>query len=992
MLMKNVLKFMAIPCTVLVLSHSIFAQKQQNTTEITITPCSQPPVVNGISDDSCWRNAARFSKKLNKTADGEVVQGKITYDAKWLYVLLEGKGKGKGKAVSVLLDPGANQGFYYQFPVEIQKNEVANSRKIIKKENVVSPWRIKWKCAVKQSQSGWTAEIAIPRFCLKRGYGSLLMDVVKTQMKRNVQLPEADQSDWINIKVAKRTWPQLAYPVMIKYANCLGYNNSGNPRFYRVLVRLNANPALIGKKATITLTDNPLDGKESHIDKQVIVTKDKSWPIFLNIPVSSVCKRIATVSVKCPENGIVQVIEPEDISLLSPMAEPILNRNYYTTEKQAEALCNIRMPEPMLKSLSLTATAGQNGKILSRKSGLNRKTLLAIPLKDLPVGVNSVIINLTRNNKTLCGFPVRIVRKAPKPGCEVKIDPVRRIILKDGKPFFPVGFMPSMIKSSQESDFKRIADGGFNILIRWNHRDHDPQEELKFLEMAAKYKLNVIANPLLLGKNRLVQMKDNLKRGRFKMTRQEKVKMFLNAARENMPVAEKAINDIKNHANLLGYYNLDEPHIHVFDIVAPALKIFYDACYRLDGYHPVFLLYGYGAQMTPTPAATDYCDVLGADPYWALSSGKRNIFKTPLAVSLITKRLRERANKVNKPIWIVPVAEIYSGTYKHVTTPAEQRVQTYLALIGGAKGITYFTYPVLHEDNWKELCKLADEIKELAPSLLGREIPQRIEYSQRRSDHPMRVALFEYSEGGYLLLAANGLENPLKITFTFLGMSDETKISRKFSSGTFPVSGGSFTDSLDGYAVRAYIIKTNSKLTEPVRIMVNTDIAQKAVMEFAESVNGRKNKKNIAHNPGFEDATLPGWPDYYFPMLVWPEIGTRNFEWGQDTTDPFEGKYCLKMKSTLRGSSLRSALMSKVRPSKKKKYVYSIYIKADNDNMQARFGLRGKLFKLTRNWKRYYYSPEKNYGRFWLLTYGKGTVWVDALQIEEGTQPTKFER
>jgi hypothetical protein len=54
-------------------------------------------------------------------------------------------------------------------------------------------------------------------------------------------------------------------------------------------------------------------------------------------------------------------------------------------------------------------------------------------------------------------------------------------------------------------------------------------------------------------------------------------------------------------------------------------------------------------------------------------------------------------------------------------------------------------------------------------------------------------------------------------------------------------------------------------------------------------------------------------------------------------------------------------------------------------------------FVLTKEWKRYtragLFKPAEfgPYHQFGIYLFGEGTVWIDGLQVERGTEPTEFD-
>ena len=196
---------------------------------------------------------------------------------------------------------------------------------------------------------------------------------------------------------------------------------------------------------------------------------------------------------------------------------------------------------------------------------------------------------------------------------------------------------------------------------------------------------------------------------------------------------------------------------------------------------------------------------------------------------------------------------------------------------------------------------------------------------------------------------------------------------------------------------RAYVLASVSRLEEPVPIKVEMTAHPDQTDPFYSAPGypdtGRPGKKNIIRNPGFEETSLPGWPDYYISWL------------GNHTTteSPFEGRQCMNVMS---GHGVRQACSPKL--DKPTDYVLSAYMRASKEGMKAKFDGGGwlvpketfgyKEFTLTKKWQRY---SEKGKLPTGLPTWHSigvrvpggqaGTVFIDALQFEKGQEPTEYE-
>ncbi len=169
-------------------------------------------------------------------------------------------------------------------------------------------------------------------------------------------------------------------------------------------------------------------------------------------------------------------------------------------------------------------------------------------------------------------------------------------------------------------------------------------------------------------------------------------------------------------------------------------------------------------------------------------------------------------------------------------------------------------------------------------------------------------------------------------------------------------------------------------------------------------------KENYQINGSFEYASNPDIPDYWTGMGRWTrsnigipknyltEKGIKDFikKFYLDDRVAYDGKRSLRVEAPFFVSSTSMFV------SAKKDYVISVYLKSSRDNMQvdlsAVYTDREKPYRTTRiavskDWKRYQIAlPGYPYNKVAMMVkpLDVGKLWVDAVQIEDGLQPTPF--
>ena len=166
---------------------------------------------------------------------------------------------------------------------------------------------------------------------------------------------------------------------------------------------------------------------------------------------------------------------------------------------------------------------------------------------------------------------------------------------------------------------------------------------------------------------------------------------------------------------------------------------------------------------------------------------------------------------------------------------------------------------------------------------------------------------------------------------------------------------------------------------------------------------------NLVANGGFEGPEVArGWPRWWscvYGLMEPGHVGRGNASWGLDETAAYEGRKSLRLTSpgtTERvdggSANAENRLPSGTRLYKGRRYAFSAYLKSDRPN--ARVLIFAGIYDLCKRvsvgleWQRYVVpsSPEADvvepFVRIDLQE--QGTLWIDAVQFEEGTEPTEY--
>jgi len=673
-----------------------------------------------------------------------------------------------------------------------------------------------------------------------------------------------------------------------------------------------------------------------------------------------------------------------------------LDRSYYTTEQKAVVVCVLELPvEQIAAENTLVSVTDAAGTVLAQAQATSTETRIPLNIAGLPIGEHSLAVEVQQQSGA-AAFAQELVldKKPPKPGCEIKVDKINMVILRNGEPFFPHG----LLIGGNDGDHKAAAAMGFNTVHTWL-RGRKPEQATEYVKSAAKYGLLSIINTdgfcrgaKLDTLKELVSAEELEKAQKTVAYAGRSPKKFTyGLARSSVPALKKlpdeakarlveeyfqkneanytaALNLAKESPNVLGYCLYDEPATFLSVLLG---RMFYKRTNEVDGYRPRFVI-GYFPQNSDH---NDWMDVLGTDPYWV--PGGSGVRGTVNYVSKITCLSKQEADKRRQVTWSMPMAEYWSGIRKRGIMPKEQFCQTYLAIIHGAKAIVYFRWPFKVQKSMDMHTALSKQIKVLGPVAVTPDIPQTITYNPGEFDPghdkfpDVQVSLRRNPKGGYVLLAANSRYYPVDVTYRISLLRDGTTVKQMFNGTGHSVKDSCFTDRVDFMGTRAYAFDSEVPLTGRVEISVE----MKSYPDQVDPVygapglpdTGRPGKRNLMRNPGFEEAGLLGWPDYYLFSVAGPRAGRPGSEYGYglDTENPYEGKASLwvhaKAGSVPNSTLFYGACSPKV--TEETPFVLSAYMRANRNGVKVRFKGFGwrvpkptfgyKEFTLATEWERY---------------------------------------
>jgi hypothetical protein len=410
-------------------------------------------------------------------------------------------------------------------------------------------------------------------------------------------------------------------------------------------------------------------------------------------------------------------------------------------------------------------------------------TLPDVPSEQYPALEDSayeVEVGLFDNSTLLAGESVRLRVLPPDKSRRVYVDDRQRLIV-DGKPFFPLGFY---LGPTEDEHLARISAAGFNTILCYGYGvGADPEA---YMERAQAHGLKVIYS-----------IKDFYEGSRYFPAQK---------GLAGPELARHYVTKFRNHAALLAWYINDELHARWL----PRLAEMYDLVRELDPDHPAFQVL-----CRPDEFAEYYgvTDILGVDPY--------PVPRQP--VSMVTDWMATGVTAMRraKPVWVVPQVfkwSIYSGKDSdREPTFEEKRCMAFLGLIGGARGIIFYSYYDLFRDTghasappevfarrWDEVSRIAADLRKVIPAALD---GTPVEIETTGSGEHVRAAALRLDGRVYLIAANTSADSPQALRAALpVVLSRGAAAARVFGKGEVRLTAATLEDLLAPLAAEAYVI------------------------------------------------------------------------------------------------------------------------------------------------------------------------------------------
>ena len=827
--------WVAVLLALLVASGGAVAAGEWQQPVIELKRVEKPPVIDGDLSDAVWAAtpAVGFRQFPKGTPSQQATTARIATDGTWLFVAFDAKDRTPqsepkdgplfrpdsllaNDRVEVLIDPGSDGQTYFQFVVDRfgRQWDGRASRTINSPLADVADARAfagHWRSAGKRQVGGWAVEIALP-LCYFEDV-QWKKDAWRVNLLRHETNP-VEVSAWSlpgdKLREAARfgqlaglpaeTAPQPFLPVLAGvHAGAMSMMT--RQWVYPVQVTFRNDSAKVGGKVNVLVDDAAPGGGRRQVKATVEVpvkVAEFAWSQEMVSERELLPDPIVTVSLEDKLGRWQQTLANLEGGAESTAFDVFLDHNYYTTETQAVVYCQVARPERELSGAIIGASIlDYDGKPVG-KPQTDRyhpgENSLALPLATLPPGTYSVEVGVRGPAGNVLERKTLTLRRLPPlaKGNEVKVDHYNRCVLVNGKPFFPYGVC------RLSGDLETIKNLGFNTVWRWGghfasaqNPDISPQQAAReefMLREAERLGLMVVERLMLT---------------RWWSQWKHNENMATTVAEWTKKDVPEVIEVIQSHPGLLGYMGFDEPgEMGIY----PGPRLYSEICadtmqafHQNDPYHPAFHNYGTNA---PTEAKWKF----GQDLYQIYHGSVRG-----RALAEIDARNNQIAAQDHKPLWVMLWQ---GGGVAGQWSPTIERARVYTALIHGATGIYFWTWPAIHVDTHRVMAEMAKEIEALSPALLRRRPKQEVVYQGIEPPHAaVDASLAVMPDGTPVLLMVNQETYAVELTCTLPWLPKTGGVQGFFDGKKATVRNGTFSMNLEGMGTRVLRI-TGHPLTD----------------------------------------------------------------------------------------------------------------------------------------------------------------------------------
>lgn len=753
--------------------------------------------------------------------------------------------------------------------------------------------------------------------------------------------------------------------------------------------------------------DRKCHGTGNGLDKETIVknsTLQKACGILLLITVLSACSSDSGSNSDPTAERTVERSEPDEVVKVGRTdIEGVVGLNYYIDEADADIYFDIGPGNTVADWIIQARVAGE---VFERAIDSAGEHILSVPLSSLLQGSHDVELAVldSGNNAKWSGLDRLVIRHSPADSATriTQVDRHKRIMLVDGEPFFPIGIygVNNDVNKAGVNNLDLVHESGFNVTMRWRKKIaelyYDPAASMLENQTVVHDYLDAVHAAGLLAFEAPVNLTNYYHFDDDNDSWNQKWREI------NSYVVPGVVGLARSHPAVIGYFSYRHPEneypVSADDepkLMQEGVENFYQTVKAADPYHPVLAQFedGLGESWDWTA--------------WDVPAGQFDL-QEKSHMSQVYRSVRDAslvAEAMNQPFIATPLFE-KSVTRSKPLNGEEQRAQTYLSLIGGAKGLLYWEWPAAYDDNWTAIQRLVAEINELKPVLLEPDPEQYYDYSHYGTENSVRALVKNHGNDTYLIIA-NAENAEVDVNYE-LPSRYNAEAENIFDNGFVYFEDGRFNETLPPYARRVYKF---TGITWEDGESIAFDITVGPTQALANPIFSDNPSYNYVKNGSFAHSygSAPGWPAFWgahASILDSGETGTPGGRWVIDPDVSYLGGQSMRLEKHFEGDATDQNLYNYGHAPNLAQdvalpagdYTISFYAKAETtkDSFWVWLGnsLKNRLKFCTSTpcgWEKveldYSTDVATNLNlRIVLRTQGK--LWIDAVQVQRaGTDP-----
>ncbi len=427
-----------------------------------------------------------------------------------------------------------------------------------------------------------------------------------------------------------------------------------------------------------------------------------------------------------------------------PLAGPGPCRSVYTHEKRGRLVYQVRLPAAERAVAEVRVRIfGPGGRsvrqTLAGRPDAGGRVSIDIDLSRYPLGASRLRAELMVNGRKRAELEQSLQRLPPlRRGTEVKIDRLARVLLRNGKPFIPVGSDTTTTVARALEHIRAERANGFNVIHVWSGFADWSYSSPATMPVFHPERLQKI-----LDAAQAADMAVILHLGHWLTINHAQRPYYINPAitdEQTLAAALAVVRFARRHPALLLWYLFDEPQPSACS--PQYLEGVYRAVKHEDPYHPALVNFCGSAENIPAYLAAT--DLMAIDIY--------PVPQSPIGLIAPHARYMWESGGSRPLLWWI---QAFGGIRE--PTAQEETCMTYQALVEGTRAILFYNYRPSSYAAWKGLGRLAAEIRALQPALSSPEGGD----VRGRDKSGRIVAAYRRTANAWFVLAVNRSRTPV---------------------------------------------------------------------------------------------------------------------------------------------------------------------------------------------------------------------------------------